>query len=74
MPTSRQVITSIPAAAAAFAKANQFVLDPSSARAQQIDPSQGHFHPKGKPPSKFTLEVLNKRKLQEEGSAPHLQH
>jgi hypothetical protein len=33
MPTRRQVITSIPAAAAAFAKANQFVLDPSSARA-----------------------------------------
>ena len=39
-----------------------FVLDVGPARAQQIDPLQGHFHPKGKAPSKFTLEVLKKAK------------
>src|SRR4029079_10744697 len=36
------------------------------ARAQQIDPLAGHFHPKGKAPSKFTLEVLDQAK----GSLP----
>src|SRR5271169_601668 len=40
----------------------EFVLDVGPARAQQIDPLQGHFHPKGKAPSKFTLEVLKKAK------------
>jgi hypothetical protein len=52
---------SVPAAAAAFALADHLVLDVSPARAQQIDPLQGHFHPKGKAPSKFTLDVLNHR-------------
>jgi hypothetical protein len=42
--------------------ADHLVLDVSPARAQQIDPLQGHFHPKGKTPSKFTLEVLKKAK------------
>ncbi len=58
MTTRRQFMVSVPAAAAAFALADQFVFDVSPARAQQIDPLQGHFHPKGKAPSKFTLEVL----------------
>lgn len=62
MPTRRQLIQSLPAAAAAFALADNFVLDAAPARAQQIDPLQGHFHPKGKAPSKFTLEVLKKAK------------
>ena len=34
----------------------------SPARAQQIDPLQGHFHIKGKAPSKFTLDVLKQAK------------
>ena len=62
MTTRRQFMKSVPAAAAAFALADQFVLDVGPARAQQIDPLQGHFHPKGKAPSKFTLEVLKKAK------------
>ena len=62
MPTRRQIMISVPAAAAAFALADHFVLDVSPARAQQIDPLQGHFHPSGKAPSKFTLEVLEKAK------------
>jgi len=48
MTTRRQFMVSVPAAAAAFALADHFVLDMSPARAQQIDPLQGHFHPKGK--------------------------
>ena len=60
MTTRRQFIVSVPAAAAAFALADHFVLGVSPARAQQIDPLQGHFHPKGKAPSKFTLEVLKR--------------
>ena len=60
MTTRRQFMISVPAAAAAFALADHFVLEVSPARAQQIDPLQGHFHPKGKAPSKFTLEVLQK--------------
>jgi alkyl sulfatase BDS1-like metallo-beta-lactamase superfamily hydrolase len=56
------MILSVPAAAAAFALADRFVLDVPPARAQQIDPLQGHFHPKGKAPSKFTVEVLEKAK------------
>ena len=62
MTTRRQFMVSVPAAAAAFALADHFVLDVGPARAQQIDPLQGHFHPKGKAPSKFTLEVLKKAK------------
>ena len=53
---------SLPAAGAAFALADRFLLEAAPARAQQIDPLQGHFHPKGKPPSKFTLDVLEQAK------------
>jgi alkyl sulfatase BDS1-like metallo-beta-lactamase superfamily hydrolase len=53
---------SVPAAAAAFALAENFIFEATPARAQQIDPLQGHFHPKGKAPSKFTLEVLETAK------------
>ena len=62
MTTRRQFMVSVPAAAAAFALADHLILDVSPARAQQIDPLQGHFHPKGKAPSKFTLDVLKKAK------------
>ena len=62
MTTRRRFMMSVPAAAAAFALADHFVLDVSPARAQQIDPLQGHFHPKGKAPSKFTLDVLKQAK------------
>ena len=58
MSTRRQFIQSIPATGAAFAVAGHLVLDGNPARAQQSTPLQGHFHPKGKAPSKFTLDVL----------------
>ena len=62
MTTRRQFMVSVPAAAVAFAMADHFIMEGSPARAQQIDPLQGHFHPKGKAPSKFTLEVLKQAK------------
>jgi len=60
MPTRRQVMVSVPVTATAFALADHFLLDAAPARAQQIDPLQGHFHPKGKAASKFTLDVLKR--------------
>jgi alkyl sulfatase BDS1-like metallo-beta-lactamase superfamily hydrolase len=40
------------------------VLGDGAARAQAPAPLEGHFHPKGKAPSKFTLDVLRKAKEQ----------
>ncbi|MCG8404348.1 MAG: hypothetical protein MI923_04025, partial [Phycisphaerales bacterium] len=37
-------------------------LDENPAVAQTAAPAEGHFHPKGKAPSKFTREVLEKSK------------
>lgn len=56
-------MVSVPISATAFALADHFLLDVSPARAQQIDPLQGHFHAKGKAPSKFTLEILKQAKV-----------
>jgi alkyl sulfatase BDS1-like metallo-beta-lactamase superfamily hydrolase len=59
MTTRRDIITSLPAAGAAFAVAGRLVLEDSPAHARPAPaPLAGHFHPKGKAPSKFTLEVL----------------
>jgi alkyl sulfatase BDS1-like metallo-beta-lactamase superfamily hydrolase len=59
MSTRRQFIQSLPAVGTAFAVAGNLVLEESSARAQgAAAPLAGHFHPKGKAPSKFTLDVL----------------
>jgi alkyl sulfatase BDS1-like metallo-beta-lactamase superfamily hydrolase len=58
MSTRRDVITSLPALGAAFAVAGRIALDDSPAMAQPAAPLQGHFHPKGKAPSRHTLEVL----------------
>lgn len=60
MTTRRDVIKSLPTVGAAFAVASSVVLDESPARAQTATPLQGHFHPKGKAPSKFTKDVLQK--------------
>jgi len=38
------------------------LLDGTPAEAQPAAPAQGHFHPRGKAPSKFTQEVLRKAK------------
>lgn len=65
MATRRDVIKSLPAAGAAFAVASRLVLDDNSAYAQPAPPPlAGHFHPKGKAPSKFTLEALKEAQSQ----------
>lgn len=60
VPTRRQVMIAMPATATAFALTDGFVIDVAPARAQQVDPLQGHFHPQGKAPSTFTLDVLKR--------------
>jgi alkyl sulfatase BDS1-like metallo-beta-lactamase superfamily hydrolase len=61
MSTRREFIQSVPAASAAFAVAGNLVLEANPARAQAA-PLKGHFDPKGKAPSKFTLDVLKQAK------------
>ena len=58
----RELIQSAPATAAAFAMAGDLLFESGAARAQQIDPLRGHFHPRGKTPSTHTLEVLRQAK------------
>jgi len=64
MTTRRQFMISVPAATAAFAVAGHWLSGEAPARGQEAvsQPLKGHFHPKGKAPSKFTLEVLKKAK------------
>ncbi len=62
MTTRRQFVQSLPAVGAAFAVAGHSVLNENSARAQAPAPLNGHFHPKGKAPSRFTLDVLKRAK------------
>ena len=58
MTTRRQFVQSLPA----FAVAGQLLLGEGPAHAQEAAPLKGHFHPKGKAPSKFTQEVLRQAK------------
>ncbi|HEY6860641.1 MAG TPA: alkyl sulfatase dimerization domain-containing protein [Pseudolabrys sp.] len=61
MSTRRQFIQSLPAVGTAFAVAGHLVLEDSPAQAQVATvPLAGHFHPKGKAPSKYTLDVLKR--------------
>jgi alkyl sulfatase BDS1-like metallo-beta-lactamase superfamily hydrolase len=63
MSTRREFIQSLPAIGTAFAVSSQVLLDERPAQAQAPSaPLKGHFHPQGKAPSKFTLEILNKSK------------
>ena len=62
MTTRRQFLGTIPAAGAALTVGSNFLLEGSSARAETVAPLAGHFHPKGKAPSKFTLDILKKAK------------
>ena len=62
MTTRREFIQSLPAAGAAFAVVRHVMLEENAAMAGQAATAEGHFHPKGKPPSKHTLEVLRKAK------------
>ena len=58
MPTRRDVLKTVPTVGAAFAIAGRIILDETPAFAQTSAPADGHFHPKGKPPSGHTLKVL----------------
>jgi alkyl sulfatase BDS1-like metallo-beta-lactamase superfamily hydrolase len=58
MTTRREFLEALPAAGAAFAIGGKIVLEGSSARAAREAPLEGHFHPKGKAPSKFTKDIL----------------
>ena len=62
MTTRRDFIKAVPAVGAAFSIAGRVYLDDAPARAQGVAPLEGHFHPKGKPPSNFTQEVLKSAK------------
>jgi alkyl sulfatase BDS1-like metallo-beta-lactamase superfamily hydrolase len=66
MTTRRQFLGTIPAAGAALTVGNNFLLEGSYARAETAPPVAGHFHPKGKAPSKFTKAILE----QSRGSLP----
>ena len=59
MTTRREFMGYLPAAGAAFAVSGNMLLGEGPARAQDAPaPLAGHFHPKGKAPSKFTIDVL----------------
>jgi alkyl sulfatase BDS1-like metallo-beta-lactamase superfamily hydrolase len=63
MSTRREFIQTLHAAGAAFAVAgSNLVLNETPALAQEAVPLKGHFHPKGKAPSKYTLDVLKQAK------------
>ncbi|MCA3556243.1 alkyl sulfatase dimerization domain-containing protein [Aestuariivirga sp.] len=63
MTTRRHFLGSVSAASAAFAVTGKHLLEGSPAFAQDAAaPLAGHFHPKGKAPSKFTLDILQKAK------------
>ena len=62
MTTRRQFLETIPAAGAAFAIGSSFGLEGNTARADAAAPLAGHFHPRGKAPSKFTMDILKKSK------------
>ena len=63
MTTRRHFLGTVSAASAAFAVTGKHLLEGSPAFAQDpATPLAGHFHPKGKAPSKFTLDILQKAK------------
>ncbi len=59
MVSRRDILKSGPASAAAFAIGGNFLLEGTPARADTpAPPAAGHFHPRGKAPSKHTAAVL----------------
>lgn len=58
MPSRRQFVQSLPA----LAVGANMAVETNVSAARQTAPALGHFHPKGKPPSEFTKEVLRKAK------------
>ena len=62
MTTRRQFLGALPATGAAFAIAGPMVFDEGQARAETTAPAPDHFHPKGKAPSEYTLQILEQAK------------
>jgi alkyl sulfatase BDS1-like metallo-beta-lactamase superfamily hydrolase len=60
----RQFLGAVAAAGTAFAIPNSVLGENAAARPAGATPLKGHFHPKGKAPSKFTIEILQKAKAQ----------
>lgn len=62
MTTRRDLLNTLPATGAAFAVAGKLMLDDSPAQAQPAaaPPLAGHFHPKGKAPSRHTQAILDR--------------
>ncbi|UPY35623.1 alkyl sulfatase dimerization domain-containing protein [Sediminicoccus sp. KRV36] len=59
MTSRRDFMQTLPVTGAAFAVAGKLVLDDAPAQAQPAaTPLAGHFHPKGKAPSRFTQDAL----------------
>ncbi len=58
----RHFLGGLAAAGSAFAIPASMVTEATAQNAQPAAPLKGHFHPKGKAPSKFTVEVLKKAK------------
>ena len=65
MKTRRQFMKAIPVTGAAFAVTGTALLEgsaPASETPSAQPPLAGHFHPKGKAPSKYTKEILEQAK------------
>jgi alkyl sulfatase BDS1-like metallo-beta-lactamase superfamily hydrolase len=62
MATRREFIQALPSAGAAFAVTGHLLFNEHPAHAQGSAPATGHFHPKGKPPSRFTIDAIRKAK------------
>lgn len=61
MTTRRDFVQAVPALGAAFCVAGSLATGDRPAQAQtQSQPAAGHFHPKGKAPSRHTAEVLKR--------------
>jgi alkyl sulfatase BDS1-like metallo-beta-lactamase superfamily hydrolase len=58
----RNFIGGLAAASSAFAIPAAMVTEASGQTAQPAEPLKGHFHPKGKAPSKYTIDLLKKAK------------
>ncbi len=58
----RDFIGTLAAAGTAFAIPTHAIAAEGAARPEGAEPLKGHFHPKGKAPSKFTIEILKEAK------------
>ena len=58
----RNFLGGLAAAGTAFAIPAGMLAEEASARPQPAQPLKGHFHPKGKAPSKFTTDILKQAK------------